>query len=152
MTFDYEKIFSRSRLKMNDLKEIMTLSDTDLLMINTERLHSVVGNPRVGFIFSSLSLDDDIQRLTCELKTTSALEVLDEEYVLELLSLGMVIAWLRPQVDSFEHTSNWIGGKEEKILQNNFKPVISRLDSLENQLNKMLRDHGSMYNSYLSES
>lgn len=152
MTFDYEKIFSRSRLKMNDLKEIMTLSDTDLLMINTERLHSVVGNPRVGFIFSSLSLDDDIQRLTCELKMKSALEVLDEEYVLELLSLGMVIAWLRPQVDSFEHTSNWIGGKEEKMLQNNFKPVISRLDSLENQLNKMLRDHGSMYNSYLSES
>lgn len=152
MTFDYEKIFSRSRLKMNDLKEIMALSDTDLLMINTERLHSVVGNPRVGFIFSSLSLDDDIQRLTCELKMTSALEVLDEEYVLELLSLGMVIAWLRPQVDSFEHTSNWIGGKEEKVLQNNFKPVISRLDSLENQLNKMLRDHGSMYNSYLSES
>ena len=48
MTFDYELIFSRSRLKMNDLKEILALSDTDLLEINTERLHSVVGNPPIS--------------------------------------------------------------------------------------------------------
>lgn len=152
MTFDYEKIFSRSRLKMNDLKEIMTLSETDLLEINTERLHSVIGNPRIGYIFSSIELDDEIQRFTGELKQPNGLDVLDQEYVLELLSLGMVITWLRPQVDSFLHTSAWIGGKEEKVLANNYKPVVARLDSLENKLHQMLRDHGVMHNSYLTES
>ena len=151
MTFDYELIFSRSRLKMNDLKEILALSDTDLLEINTERLHSVIGNPRVGNIFSFISLDDDIQELSCELKNGCGTDLLDREYVVELLSLGMVITWLRPQVESFEYTTMTLGGKEEKMLINNYKPVVNRLDSLEVKLHQMIRDHGSFYNSYLSE-
>lgn len=152
MTFDYEKIFSRTRLKMNDLKEIMTLSETDLLEINTERLHSVIGDPRIGFIFSSISMDDEVQSMTFELKNANSISFLDEEYVTELLSLGMVITWLRPQVESFEYTSLMLGGKEEKILVNNYKPVVSRLESLETKLHKMIRDHGYMYNSYVSET
>lgn len=151
MTFGYEIIFSRSRLKMNDLKEIMSLSETDMLEINTERLHSVVGNPRVGNIFSSISLDDDIQEITFVLKNGCGSDLLDKEYVVELLSLGMVITWLRPQVESFEYTTMTLGGKEEKMLVNNYKPVIARLDSLELKLHQMIRDHGYIHNSYLTE-
>ena len=45
-----------------------------------------------------------------------------------------------------------LGGKEEKMLVNNYKPVVNRLDSLEVKLHQMIRDHGSFYNSYLSEA
>ena len=45
-----------------------------------------------------------------------------------------------------------LGGKEEKMLINNYKPVVNRLDSLEVKLHQMIRDHGSFYNSYLSEA
>lgn len=152
MTFDYEKIFSRARLKMNDLKEVVTLSETDLLEINTERLHSVIGDPRIGYIFSSISMDDEIQSVTLELKNANSIAFLDEEYVIELLSLGMVITWLRPQVESIENTSVTFGGKEEKVLTNNYKTIISRLESLETKLYKMIRDHGYMHNSYISET
>ena len=72
--------------------------------------------------------------------------------MVELLALGMVITWLRPQVESFEYTTMTLGGKEEKMLINNYKPVVNRLDSLEVKLHQMIRDHGSFYNSYLSEA
>lgn len=152
MSLEYEKIFSRSRLKMNDLKEIMSLSDDDLLEINTERLHSVIGDPRVGNIFGTLELDDEIQVMTYDLRNAAKISVINDEYVTELLALGMVISWLRPQVESFEYTSMTLGGKEEKVLVNNYKPVVARLESLEKKLYNMIRDHGYLYNTYIADT
>ena len=61
----------------------------------------------------------------------------------------MVIEWLQPQVDSVLHTSVMIGGKEEKKLLDNHKNMIDRLDSMKTEQNKMIRDYGYMYNSYI---
>ena len=36
----------------------------------------------------------------------------DTDFVLEVLSLGMAIEWLQPQVDSVIHTSVMMGGDE----------------------------------------
>ena len=76
----------------------------------------------------------------------------DKDFVLEILSLGMAIEWLQPQVDSVIHTSVMIGGKEEKKLLDNHKNMIERLDSMKKEQNKMIRDYGYMYNSYIKES
>ena len=76
----------------------------------------------------------------------------DRDFVLEILSLGMAIEWLQPQVDSVIHTSVMIGGKEEKKLLDNHKNMIDRLDSMKKEQNKMIRDYGYMYNSYIKES
>ena len=117
----------------------------------TERLHSVVGKPRVRRLFSSISLDDEIQEMTFTLNN-SVDEESDKDFVLEILSLGMAIEWLQPQVDSVIHTSVMIGGKEEKKLLDNHKNMIERLDSMKKEQNKMIRDYGYMYNSYIKES
>ena len=119
--------------------------------IYTERLHSVVGKPRVRRLFSSISLDDEIQEMTFTLNN-SVDEESDKDFVLEILSLGMAIEWLQPQVDSVIHTSVMIGGKEEKKLLDNHKNMIERLDSMKKEQNKMIRDYGYMYNSYIKES
>ena len=74
----------------------------------------------------------------------------DTDFVLEILSLGMAIEWLQPQVDSVIHTSVMIGGKEEKKLLDNHKNMIDRLDSMKKEQNKMIRDYGYMYNSYIN--
>ena len=66
----------------------------------------------------------------------------DKDFVLEILSLGMAIEWLQPQVDSVIHTSVMIGGKEEKKLLDNHKNMIERLDSMKKEQNKMIRDYG----------
>ena len=146
----YSTLFSRVLNKINDPKEL-SLDENDLLEIYTERLHSVVGKPRVRRLFSSLSLDDEIQEITFTLNN-SVDEESDKDFVLEILSLGMAIEWLQPQVDSVIHTSVMIGGKEEKKLLDNHKNMIERLDSMKKEQNKMIRDYGYMYNSYIKES
>ena len=146
----YSTLFSRVLNKINDTKEL-SLDENDLLEIYTERLHSVVGKPRVRRLFSSLSLDDEIQEMTFTLNN-SVDEESDKDFVLEILSLGMAIEWLQPQVDSVIHTSVMIGGKEEKKLLDNHKNMIERLDSMKKEQNKMIRDYGYMYNSYIKES
>lgn len=146
----YSTLFSRVLNKINDSKEL-SLDENDLLEIYTERLHSVVGKPRVRRLFSSISLDDEIQEVTFALNN-SVDEESDKDFVLEILSLGMAIEWLQPQVDSVIHTSVMIGGKEEKKLLDNHKNMIDRLDSMKKEQNKMIRDYGYMYNSYIKES
>lgn len=147
MALPYDKLFSRVLNKINDPKEL-SLDENDLLEIYTERLHSVIGNPRVRRLFSSITLDDEIQEMTFTLNN-SVDEYSDEDFVLEVLTLGMVIEWLQPQVDSRIYTAEAVGGKEEKMLQNNYKPMQTRLADLETKLNKMIRDYGYMYNSYI---
>ena len=146
----YSTLFSRVLNKINDQKEL-SLDESDLLEIYTERLHSVVGKPRVRRLFSSISLDDEIQEMTFTLNN-SVDEESDKDFVLEILSLGMAIEWLQPQVDSIIHTSVMIGGKEEKKVLDNHKNMIDRLDSMKKEQNKMIRDYGYMYNSYIKES
>ena len=146
----YSTLFSRVLNKINDTKEL-SLDENDLLEIYTERLHSVVGKPRVRRLFSSLTLDDEIQEMTFTLNN-SVDEESDKDFVLEILSLGMAIEWLQPQVDSVIHTSVMIGGKEEKKLLDNHKNMIEHLDSMKKEQNKMIRDYGYMYNSYIKES
>ena len=135
----YSTLFSRVLNKINDPKEL-SLDENDLLEIYTERLHSVVGKPRVRRLFSSLSLDDEIQEMTFTLNN-SVDEESDKDFVLEILSLGMAIEWLQPQVDSVIHTSVMIGGKEEKKVLDNHKNMIDRLDSMKKEQNKMIRDY-----------
>ena len=146
----YSILFSRVLNKINDPKEL-SLDENDLLEIYTERLHSVVGKPRVRRLFSTLTLDDELQEMTFTLNN-SVDEESDRDFVLEILSLGMAIEWLQPQVDSVIHTSVMIGGKEEKKLLDNHKNMIDRLDSMKKEQNKMIRDYGYMYNSYIKES
>lgn len=147
--FSYDKLFSRVLNKINDPKEL-SLNIDDLYEIYRERLHSVIGHPRVRRLFSSIILDDEIHELSFSLNH-SVDENSDEDFVLEILTIGMVIEWLQPQVDSIIHTSVMIGGKEEKKLLDNHKNMIDRLDSMKKEQHKMIRDYGYMYNSYINE-
>lgn len=106
----YDTLFSRVLNKINDPKEL-SLNENDLIEIYIERLHSVVGKPRVRRLFSSLSLDDDLQQISFILNN-SVDEESDNDFVIEVFTLGLTIEWLQPQVDSIMHTSVMIGGDE----------------------------------------
>lgn len=149
MLLPYETVFSRTRGRINDPKELLSLSENDLLEIYTERLHNVIGKPRVRRLFSSIAFDDEIQQIDFTLNN-SVDEASDIDFVTDLLILGVTIEWLQPQVDSILHTSVMIGGKEEKKLLDNHSNMIKRLDSMKTELNKMIRDYGYMYNPYIN--
>ena len=109
MTLPYETIFSRTRGRISDMKEL-SLDENDLLEIYTERLNNVISNPRVRRLFSSLTLDDEIQQLVFTLNN-SVDETADMNFVVGILVLGMTIEWLQPQVDSISN-DRWKGRKE----------------------------------------
>lgn len=174
MLLSYSTIFSRVLGRINDPKELL-LSEEDLNALYVERLHNVIGNPRISNIFKTLVLhevenpieplqdsneqsenDDGSENdftedtIEYELKNASD-EYSDNEYVVQILVTGMVIEWLRPKVDSIIYTAPMIGGKEEKKILDGHKDMIGRLDSLEKQLHKMIRDRGYIHNSYIDE-
>ena len=144
----YEKIFSRVRNKIDDPKEL-SLDEEDLNEIYIERLHSVLGNVRIRRMFSTLVYDDELEEIAWVLKDTSTYEIDEEDYVVELIALGMIIEWLKPKVETITNIGKAIGGKEEKVINDSHRVTIQRLKALETQLSKMIRDHGYLYNSYL---
>ena len=147
MTLTYEQIVSRYRGIVDDPKEL-SLNLDDLWEIWTERLHMVISDPRVISKFSNIQMNDTIQEINFELKN-SVNEFADKEFVIKLFSLGMSIEWLRPKVDSVLYTSMYIGGKVEKMLLNNYKPMIERLKRLELQFSNLLSQYGYINNSYV---
>jgi hypothetical protein len=187
MLLSYSTIFSRVLGRINDPKELL-LSEEDLMALYKERLHNVIGNPRISNVFTTLVLheiepepptppDDETDEtepvqppqtdessedeqedeeeftedtIEYELKNAND-EYSDNEYVIQLFTTGMVIEWLRPKVDSVLYTAPMIGGKEEKKILDGHKDMIGRLDSLEKQLHKLIRDRGYIHNSYIEE-
>lgn len=149
MTLSYEKIFSRVRNRIDDPIEL-SLDDEDLLEIYIERLHSAVGNVRIRNLFSTFKLDDEAEEITWELASvTSSEPETEEDFVVKLLSLAIVIEWLKPKVETITYIGKGIGGKEEKVINDSHNTTINRLESLETKLSKMVRDHGYLYNDYL---
>lgn len=146
ITIEYEEIFSRFRNKVSDPKEL-SLPVNDLIEIYTERLNSVIGNPRIRKLFLTFNSNDELQQLNFELEYPED-DLLDKSFVIEIFVLGMIIEWLEPQIDSIIHTSVLIGGKEEKKILDNHKNMIDRLDNLRKEFNKKIRDYGYIYNSY----
>lgn len=148
MLLPYETIFSRVRGRIDDPKEL-SYEESDLIDIYTERLNNVVGNPRVRRLFSSLSLDDEIQQMDFTLNNPVD-DASDKNFVIGILVLGMEIEWLEPQVNSLKSTAEALGGKEEKMLLSPHKNNMTKLDDMKKELNKRIRDYGYMYNSYIN--
>lgn len=127
----------------------MSLDENILNEIYTERLHSAIGNQRIRRLFSSITIDDEIQKIDYMLYQ-SVDEFSDDEFIIEVLTLAIIIEWLQPQVDSVLYTAPMIGGKEEKKIIDGHKEMINRLNSMKVELQKKIRDYGYMYNSYIN--
>lgn len=147
MLLPYETVFSRARIYIEDIEELF-LDENDLLELNTERLHSIIGDERVIDKFSLFEMDDEIQQIEFEMKYPIS-DFADKAYVTELFALGVSIRWLSPQIESRKFTSIALGTKEEKGIQNNYAKMIDRLNSLEHKFTQKLANHGYINNSYL---
>lgn len=144
----FDKIFSRFLALVNDYN-LAQLPETDVEELEIEWLYAASSEPRIRQKFSSFEIDVDTREVVYELRN-SVDEYSDEEYVVRILSIGMAIAWLQPQVDSVLYTSPFVGGKEEKKIIDAHALTISRLEAMKTELKKTLRDYGYYYNSYVS--
>lgn len=114
-SLDYDVIFSRllSKIEAYDFIELPAEELNDFLC---NWIHSASANPYVRKLFKTFILDDDIQEISYEIKY-SVDEQTDYEFIAEVLSLGMVVAWLEPKIYSINNIAQMFGTKEEKLRE-----------------------------------
>ena len=144
----YDKIFSRFYSLMDDPSFFKLPQDFAYDRMRSW-LHEAAATPYIKKKFSKLNLNDEVLELTYSLTDSVDIDS-DEDFVISIFAQYMVIAWMKPQVDSAINLARMISGKEEKNIQNNYKSNIERVDSLERKLRKFIRDYGYVNNSYIS--
>ena len=136
MATPYEKVYGRFLNKCSDFN-LAELDDYTLEEMMKDWLHSAIIRTRTS---SDLSARDDEN------------EVFENDLTsqdIELLSMGMVLAWLDQRIQSTEYTNLFIGGKEEKF----FSPS-QQLTELRNLRADILREMQQIhcYNTYTNNS
>ena len=146
----YEEIYSQFYSKETDPTFFKKYSKDEAYELMNNWLHSIVGIPYVRKCFSTITLDDEILELKFVLKH-SVDEDSDIYFVKDIFAQGLVICWMQQKIDKIESLATVVGAKEEKMIINNYKNNISRLNSLENKLRKTIRDYGYINNEYIGE-
>ena len=115
MTSEYEEIYSRFLTRVEDFK-LAELGQRLAEEMMNGWMHSTLSKPYVRRLFSEMEIDDDNEQLNYDLKYQVSDEE-DRDFVEELISLGMVVQWLTPQVNSVLNTAQFFSNTEQKLNQ-----------------------------------
>lgn len=146
----YEEIYSQFYTKNTDHTFFEKYSKDEAYEVMKNWLHSIAAFPYVRNKFFTITLDDEILDLKFVLKNPID-EISDSLFVKDIFSQGLVMCWTQQKVDNIVNIATVIGGREEKVLLNNYKDNIERLNSLEVKLRKTIRDYGYTYNDYIGD-
>lgn len=145
----YDVIYSRLFSKI-EAYDFIELPEEELNDFMCNWIHSASVNPYVRRLFKSFVLDDEVEEIIYEMKY-SIDNFSDEEFIIEILSLGMVVAWLEPKVNSINNIAQMFSSKETTFYSQSAH--LSELRSLVNdskkQQRRMIADRGYAWNSYL---
>jgi hypothetical protein len=148
-SINYDQIKSRFLSKIEDysfLKQNEKFNDEFI----KEWLRSVIGMPYIRRVFDTITVNED--NLTIEFEINNPVDDLsDSEYVIELFAMGIVIRWMEPKVKSVINLKQMYGSKEEKWFSeaNHLNAINALYKDTQNDLKKLIRDHGYIYNSYI---
>lgn len=148
-SIDYSDIFNSFLGNVNDIK-LTSLTISDAYSILTEYLHKSVFDPYVNRLFSSVSLDDEIQSLSYEMSYITG-DDNDREFVINAIALWMVYRWWDQRVSSELLTAQFFGGKEQRWFsqQQHLVALQASKDAAYKQARDFIRDRGFVKNTYL---
>jgi len=148
-SLSYNTIYSRLFSKI-EAYDFIELSEDDLNELLCDWIHSASANPYVRRLFKTFSLDDEIQEISYEMKY-SVDDSADVEFITEILTLGVAIAWLEPKINSINNIAQMFGSKEEKFYSQSahLSELQNLLNSCKKQQRRMIADRGYAWNSYL---
>lgn len=148
-SIDYETIFSSFLGSITDY-DFAQLSMSESFSLMTEYLHTALAESYLRRVFSSVSLDDDAQTLSYELKYVVD-EIGDNDFIISLIAKWMVYEWLHKEVRSKNLTSQFFGTKEQKFFSqsNHLTEMRALLDDVYKEARFMLQDRGYINNSYI---
>ena len=134
---DYEVIYNKFLSKIDDPK-LLSYEDYILYEILEDYLTSTLAMPHVRKLFKTIALNENLEIFTYKLNVTLD-EYSDTAFVLEVLAKGMVIQWMTQKIDTSLSFATMVGGKEEKMLKNDYRPNKERLKELHKELKKFIR-------------
>lgn len=146
---DYETIYNKFLSKIDDPK-LLSYEDYILNEILEDYLTSTLAMPHVRKLFKTISLNENLEIFTYELNVNID-DYSDTAFVLEVLAKGMVIHWMTQKLDTAFSLATMVGGKEEKMLRNEYRANKDRLRQLNVELKKFIRDSNYIDNSYIKE-
>ena len=130
--------------------DILDLTEIQLTGFMTNWLHSAFSKPYIRRLFSSFIMDDEIQEVQFEMKYVVD-EFSDIDFIYEIISIGMIIEWLEPKINSVQNIMQMYGSKEEKFYAqaNHLNQLQSLKDSLYQSQRRMIADRGYAWNKYI---
>lgn len=142
MTSSFEDIFSRFYLRVEDYK----LAGLDEEIVNEMLggyLKSVISKSFVRRLFSSVTLDTDVEEIEYEMRDSWD-DGSDQDFVEELLALGMVCEWIGPKYHSTLNTSQFFSNSEQKYYSqaNHMAELRSMYEKAQIDFRKYIRDRG----------
>jgi hypothetical protein len=151
-SLSYDEVFDDFLGRVADYDfSIMDESTANYLM--SEYLQKVLARPYIRRLFSSVSADKEIHLIQFEV-AEKVDDDADLEFVKTILSKGMVVEWLEPQVKNKVNISQFFGGKEQKFYSqsNHIAELRGLLEDTERELRGEIRDRGYIYNPYLENT
>ena len=151
LSIEFDTIFS-SFLSQTQAYELLSLQEDDAKQKLEAWLKSVQSNPRVRKMFSSFTVDTDVETIECEMKNKVDDEA-DADFVTEMLALGITWKWVGEKYKSIRNTAQYIGSGQKKFFsQANHMAELREMDAnARSQFYGFIRDHGTYNNSYIKE-
>ena len=152
MTSEYAEIYSRFYLRVEDY-DIVGLQEKLVNEMLNGWMKSTLSKPYVRRLFDTLEIDDDLEEIEYTLKFPIADDE-DKDFIEEVIALGMVECWVAPKYHSTLNTSQMFTNSEQKYYSqaNHMSELKDMYHRAKNDLRKIIRDRGYIYNSYITES
>lgn len=147
----YEKIYRDFLGNITD-PTLANLAKNEAYELLSEYLEKSFANPRVNGLFKEIKIDEDVQKISYELKTKDK-DGIDEIFVKNVLGKAMAIEWLTPQVNNKLGICQLFTNKEQQFYSqsSHLDSIASLLETLKTELNCLIRDRGYMCNGYLDK-
>lgn len=148
-SLDFDEIASQFYSKVQAY-DFLDLEENEVDSLIGNWLRSAVSKPYIRRLFSSLILDSDMETVEYTMQYTID-GYADADFVLEILSLGLVIEWLTPKIWSLEHIAQRFGDKNEKFFSQaaHVNEMRALLNEAKAEQRRMIADRGYANNTYL---
>ena len=113
MTSDVSDVFARFYLKVDDYK-LAGLDEEVVAEMLNGYLKATVSQPEVRRLFVQLTLDTDVGEIEYIMRNAWD-DASDQDFVEEVLALGMIVAWLSPRYHNTLLTSQMFSNSEQKL-------------------------------------
>lgn len=153
MVLSYEIIFENFLGSVSDYN-FATLEEDDANTLLAEYLHKATSTSYVRRLFATFKLDDESRTLTYEFKTVVS-EDEDADFLVDILVKGMIVAWLKPQVNKTSLTHQMITSSKEGnwfSQASHLSELKGLYDTSQKELRKAIMERGYIHNSYLEEA